>query len=170
MEKRSKPPPGRLDPVDRRATGFPPEERELGAGPEPPDLVRESSVVLNEGAAAVLGGKRIEERHPRHPFVARPWRRRRLGHPPPELSPAGGGDPVEIPAGPAAGAENPEEDEPGPPEPGERGVDLRDLRPPDGSDLLLESPSQVVTGARSIREKPQEDVGERHGETISIQI
>lgn len=170
MEKRPKPAPGRLDPVDRTAADFPAEERELATGPEPPDLVGEHPVVLKEGAAASLRGKRIEEGHPRHPFVAGPGRRKRLGHPPPQLPSAGGRDPVEIPAGPAAGSENPEEDEPGPPESCERRVDLRDFRPPDRSDLLLESPRQVVTGVRSIREKSQEDVRERHAKTISIQI
>ena len=93
----------------------------------------------------------------------------RLGDPAPQLAPAGGHDPVEV-AAPPRGAEHPQQDEPRPAQPRQRRVDLGELGPPQGSDVALDRAREVVSGARLLVEKAEEDVRQRHAETIWIQI
>ena len=92
---------------------------------------------------------------------------RRRGEPACELPPAGRRQPIEEPRGAAAGAQGPEKDPPVPAKPGQGGVDLGDARAPCRSELHLHRPREVVSGARLGMEETEEDVGERHGETIS---
>ena len=92
----------------------------------------------------------------------------RSGQPPGELPPAGRRQPIEEPRGAAAGPEGAEKDPPVPAKSGQGGVDLGDARAPRRSQFLLHRPREVVSGARLGMEEAEEDVGQRHEETISI--
>jgi hypothetical protein len=119
--------------------------------------------------ASFGGGKGVEEGEADEEGVvpARRRLRRDVREPPDELPAAGGRDPVEQTRGASAGPEGLQEDPAVPPEPGESRVDLGDAGAPRGADLVLHRLREVVAGPRLGVEESEQDMGERHRETIS---
>jgi hypothetical protein len=139
-------------------------------GREARDLRCDGRLVGAQNGAPLRDSERAEKGDAGEAVVAAPGRGRCLQEPAAQLPAAGGRHAIEVPVGSAAGSQDPENDEPLPPEAGERGVDLGDLRLPDGLDLGADRAREVVAGAWLIVQKPEENVRQRHRKTISTLI
>src|SRR5204863_6266661 len=113
---------GGLEPLDCPAPRRGPESGKGGGGSQAPGFRRERPLLSEEGGPSLGGGQGVEEGDAREPLILARGRGRE-GQPAPELPPAGGGDAVEVAAGPAPGSEHLQVDETRPPEPGEGRVD-----------------------------------------------
>ena len=134
---------------------------------QPGDLAGDHLLVVAESLAPFGRGEEVEEGDPGETVVAAPWRKGSLEEPAAELPAAGRGHAVEVAVRAAARSEDPEDDVALAPQSGESGVDLRDLRPPDGSDFVFDHASEVVSGARLRAQEAEKDVRKRHEKSIS---
>jgi hypothetical protein len=170
MRDRPRPPPRALELLDGALPRLAAEPGGKGRGRQPLDLARDDPLVGAQDGAALGRREGVEEGDAGQAVVAGSGGRRGLQEPPTKLASAGGGHSIEISVGASAGSEHPKDDESLAPETGECGVDLRDLRLPDGLHLFADRAREVVSRARLQREETEEDVGERHRKTISTLI
>src|SRR5262249_6559803 len=85
-----------------------------------------------------------------------------LPAPPRQLDFAPRRDPVAVSARSPVGAQDLQRREAGAPQLGKGGIDLRELRPPERVELLIDSLFQLVSGRGSLRNQGEENVLERH--------
>jgi hypothetical protein len=170
LRGRPRPPPRALELLDGALSRLAAEPVGKRRAAQPRDLARNDSLVGAQDSAALGRREGVEEGDAGQAVVAGSGGRRRLQEPATQLASAGSGYPVEVAVGAAPGSEHPENDESLPPEVRESGVDLRDLRLPDGLHLFADYAREVVSRTRMRRQKAEEDVRERQRKTISTLI
>ena len=166
MDEGLQPSPPGFQSVDRPAASLPAESRRRGGGAQAPDVFTERPVQNEERGAAFSGRQDIQESDAREEGVPA-LRREREGEPGAQLSSPGGGHPVEVAARASPGPKDFQVHVPGPPQPGEGGINLGEIGSPDVIEILAQGAREIVAGPRFLGKKTQEDVGKRHGETIS---
>jgi hypothetical protein len=166
---RAEKPPQSLEPLDGGLAGERPVTVGRGELIETADLRAEGGLRgRHRPSPAGGGGQAPEEREADEERVVAPGSRGGFAEPPGELPPAGRRHAIEVAAGSPAGAQHPEEHPPPAAEARELGVDLGEAGAPDRIEVGAEHALELVPGLRSVVEEAEEDMGERHAETISI--